>query len=90
MNFAILFSSLAIFPYYSEPSWHQHCQTKKVIRQIAFKTSQIKIFFKYLSQKGQFRHKEKNNNSKGGHLKQIKERGVIAQKSSMVLLENRA
>ena len=43
-----------------------------------------------MSQKGQFRHKEKNNNSKGGHLKQIKERGVIAQKSSMVLLENRA
>jgi len=28
----------------------------------------MKIFFKYFFSKGQFRGKEKNNKSKGGHL----------------------
>lgn len=51
----------------------------------------MKIFFKYLSQKGQFRHKEKNNNSKGGtSINKLKKEVSFGQKNSMDILENRA
>ena len=90
MNFAILFSSLAIFPYYSEPSWHQHCQIKKLQGKQLSKLVRWKYFLNIFSQKVSLDTKKRIITVKGDIYKQIKERGVIAQKSSMVLLENRA